>query len=48
MAPGHLAGTMAAYNAFVRDLNQLDAPVRESHVDIEIECEPVPYEDPSE
>lgn len=47
MAGGDLAGTLATYNAFVRDLTQLDAPVRDSNVDIDLECEPVPYEDPS-
>ena len=48
MAPGDLAGAIAAYNTFVRDLNELDTPVRESQVDIDFECEPVPFEDSSE
>lgn len=46
-AAGDLAGTLAAYHAFARDLNALDAPLREAHVDIELECEPVPYEESS-
>jgi ferredoxin len=47
MAGGDLAGTIAAFKLFLHDINTLGAPVSESQVEIDLECEPVPFEESS-
>ena len=42
MAPGDLAGTIAAYERFGRELASLASVAPEEDVDIEVPCEPVP------
>lgn len=46
-ANGDLAGTLAAYHVFARELAELDRLVPEPHAEIELECEPVPLEESS-
>ena len=42
LAPGDLAGTVAAFEAFSRELAALDPPAAESEVDLDTLCDPVP------
>ncbi len=43
IAAGDLRGTLAAFDAFARDVALLERPLRESDGDLEVECEPVPF-----
>jgi ferredoxin len=42
LAPGDLAGTLAAFEAFGRDLASLERPRSEQEIDLDLECEPAP------
>jgi ferredoxin len=42
LAPGDLAGTLAAFDAFARDVAALRTPDRETDVELETLCDPVP------
>ncbi len=44
MAPGDIAGSIAAYEAFARGVALLDAPVRDGGEDIEPVCEAIPLD----
>jgi coenzyme F420-reducing hydrogenase delta subunit len=43
IAAGDLRGTLAAFDAFARDVALLERPLRESDGDLDVECEPVPF-----
>jgi hypothetical protein len=45
MAPGNLAGSVAAFEQFARELIALAPPELEPDVDIDILCDPVPMEE---
>ena len=45
LAAGDLRGSMAAYDAFTRDLALLDRPARQAEVDVDLVCDPVPLDD---
>ncbi len=45
LAPGDLAGTVAAFDQFARDLAALEPAEPEQDVDIDLLCEPVPLEE---
>jgi len=42
LAPGDLPGSIAAYEAFQRDLAELQSPVRNLEAELDLVCEPVP------
>ena len=44
-APGDLAGTLAAYDAFAARVAALSVPRPESGAEVEVECTPVPLEE---
>jgi coenzyme F420-reducing hydrogenase delta subunit len=44
IAPGDLAGTIAAFEHFARDVAALRAPEREADVELPAVCDPVPFE----
>ncbi|MBI2795817.1 MAG: hydrogenase iron-sulfur subunit [Gemmatimonadetes bacterium] len=44
-APGDLAGVLAAYEAFATRTVALARPAAEGDVEVDVECEPVPYEE---
>jgi len=44
LAPGDLAGTIAAFDAFAGEIAALRPPDREADIELEFECEPVPLE----
>ena len=45
LAPGDRPGSVAAYEAFARDLALLNLPVREPDADLDLVCDPVPLEE---
>ncbi|MCC6244227.1 MAG: hydrogenase iron-sulfur subunit [Gemmatimonadaceae bacterium] len=45
MAPGDLAGTIRAYEAFRRELDALAPTQREHNIDLDVLCDPVPMEE---
>jgi len=45
LALGDLAGTLAAFEAFARDVAALEPPARDPDSDLEAVCEPVPLEE---
>ena len=44
LAPGDLAGTIAAYETFARDVRAMDEPVPEPAFELDLLCDPVPVE----
>lgn len=42
LAPGDLAGSIAAFDAFAREVAKLDAPVQHADADLDPECDPIP------
>ena len=44
-APGDLTGSLAAYDAFTRDLAAFGVPVPEADVELALECDPVPLDE---
>jgi len=45
LAPGDSAATAATFTAFKHEVEQLQRPERQTEVDLEVLCEPVPLEE---
>ena len=47
LAAGDLAGSLAAYDAFVAEIAALQAPTRAAEAEVDLVCDPVPIEEAS-
>lgn len=47
LAPGDRAGSLAAYDAFAREIAALQIPTRDAATDLEVACDPVPLDEAS-